>query len=458
MSGPRQALGMLAMLAALGSTGTARPLVAGEVVPATAALVDQLGSARYADREAAARAIEAFGPDVLPTLRRVAATHDDAEVRLRAATLARRIKIVAMVDVRELISWLPPDIETLVVARGPLSSERSMRTRVPAILELFRLLACGSSSGPERRAWSRVADALPDRPIDLAMAGGRRSRDHTGDANESFGGCHLLLYRDDPEPLGTAVDANLAAAASHVESLDGHVVAVFDIFTRGRFQRIREFEFGQAQSLFVTRAGPDAIAIASDRHVLAEVLARAGRGGKPPNGGVAVSGAPDGSRAASAPVNPVAGAGVAVLQEAVEDVAPPPRALPESLPEWAFVDPTAPAWAIRHYGDDPTDLTSPRNPSRFALGPIGAHDPRAVGLVVQVEPSGEAVEVRYLSGSDEATVMSVLDRWWLPGNQAQFDLEAPGVLVAHLDTTEPDDAVHAWYAIASALGLPNQGW
>jgi hypothetical protein len=53
-------------------------------------LVDRLGSADFAEREAATRALEEIGAPVLPDLRRAAGS-DDPEVRRRAGDLARRI-------------------------------------------------------------------------------------------------------------------------------------------------------------------------------------------------------------------------------------------------------------------------------------------------------------------------------------------------------------------------------
>ena len=78
-----------------------RASVSGFSVPASAAddpkaeavnrLVLQLGSARFAQREAAMRALEALGPAALPALRR-AAQGQELEARLRAAKLARKIQ------------------------------------------------------------------------------------------------------------------------------------------------------------------------------------------------------------------------------------------------------------------------------------------------------------------------------------------------------------------------------
>src|SRR5262245_36005211 len=51
--------------------------------------VEQLGSARFAEREAASKALAAVGPPALPVLR-AAAAGDDTEVRRRAQRLIAR--------------------------------------------------------------------------------------------------------------------------------------------------------------------------------------------------------------------------------------------------------------------------------------------------------------------------------------------------------------------------------
>ena len=60
------------------------------------ALVERLGAPRYADREAATRALEALGRDALPALR-AARRSEDPEVRARAAALLGRIEAASMV-------------------------------------------------------------------------------------------------------------------------------------------------------------------------------------------------------------------------------------------------------------------------------------------------------------------------------------------------------------------------
>jgi hypothetical protein len=59
-------------------------------------LVERLGAPRYAEREAATRALEALGREAIPALRQ-ARRSDDPEVRSRAAGLLGRIEAAAMI-------------------------------------------------------------------------------------------------------------------------------------------------------------------------------------------------------------------------------------------------------------------------------------------------------------------------------------------------------------------------
>ncbi len=77
---------LLALLAAPSAT---------EAPPAVSRLIEQLGSAEFAEREAATRGLEAVGPAALPALRQAAAA-DDPEVRRRADELVRSLEAEAL--------------------------------------------------------------------------------------------------------------------------------------------------------------------------------------------------------------------------------------------------------------------------------------------------------------------------------------------------------------------------
>src|SRR5436190_20375589 len=84
------------LLAAVGAwaIGTGTGLAQPPAPPSAESLAARLGSDDFADREAAARALEARGEAALPALL-AAASSDDPEVRRRAAALADKIKRTA---------------------------------------------------------------------------------------------------------------------------------------------------------------------------------------------------------------------------------------------------------------------------------------------------------------------------------------------------------------------------
>jgi hypothetical protein len=90
------AVGACALVVGL---GVGAPGESGPPAPATAArvkaLVDQLGSERFAEREAAAAALEKIGMPAAAALRAAAADSDNPEVRERAATLLVKMKRTA---------------------------------------------------------------------------------------------------------------------------------------------------------------------------------------------------------------------------------------------------------------------------------------------------------------------------------------------------------------------------
>jgi hypothetical protein len=92
------------------------------------------------------------------------------------------------------------------------------------------------------------------------------------------------------------------------------------------------------------------------------------------------------------------------LQEVLERMAQKkvPRALPDQLPEWRFLDASARFWGLRHY--DPTqakmDRTSPlREDGTFVPG-----DPKSIGVLFALDPKNDRNLVITTFSGDEAKV------------------------------------------------------
>lgn len=97
------------------ATGSAFPFLPPEP-ERVAALIQQLGDARFAQREAAGRELDAIGEPAWYYLRKAAASNGDAEVRERAARLADAIAKREFVEVR---SFRHHDVEIMRVLFTP---------------------------------------------------------------------------------------------------------------------------------------------------------------------------------------------------------------------------------------------------------------------------------------------------------------------------------------------------
>jgi hypothetical protein len=111
-------------MATLGSWLSLGVLLLGAADPVESpdSLVERLGSARYADREAASRALEGLGRDALELLRE-ARNDPDAEIRNRAEVVLERIERGLLIDATKILLQ-PKDrtirhvVERLIDAQG----------------------------------------------------------------------------------------------------------------------------------------------------------------------------------------------------------------------------------------------------------------------------------------------------------------------------------------------------
>jgi hypothetical protein len=118
-------------------------------------------------------------------------------------------------------------------------------------------------------------------------------------------------------------------------------------------------------------------------------------------------------------------------------------ALPESIPEWRFVNRQAQFWGLRHFDklqakDDPT---SPFGDRKLANVP----DEQAIGLTYQCTPSKEReVTLTYLSGLkkeirkiDQERFASSTHQQEAAGLHIQYRELEPGVLQSTCDVSRP---------------------
>lgn len=101
------------------------------------ALVDQLGSERFADREAAAAALEKMGPAVSEALQVAAIRHENPEVRERAAKLLIKLKRGVESTSRLVAKRVKLDYKNIPL--GTAVNDLKARTGLPLVLDATRV-------------------------------------------------------------------------------------------------------------------------------------------------------------------------------------------------------------------------------------------------------------------------------------------------------------------------------
>ncbi len=183
--------------------------------PADAAgLVARLGADRFADREAAARALEQMGPAAVPALRASAASAD-GEVRRRASALADRLDRAA--ESARLLAVKPVRLDYANVPLGNAVHDLRARTGIPLALDPNRVenpLRPVSVKTADLPPWEAVdafcraaglreafaADLAPPKP-DVVSHRRRQTYTATPAAPTSAGAVPVLLADGTPETL-----------------------------------------------------------------------------------------------------------------------------------------------------------------------------------------------------------------------------------------------------------------
>src|SRR5262249_43102388 len=128
--------------------------------------------------------------------------------------------------------------------------------------------------------------------VKLLVEGSRRFRPPTGLGLMRYEGAMIAVFEHD---IDDRIATSLHKGATQTETIAGRRVSLFEV----RFEN-------DDWTIYVTQPRPDVLISATDRGYLAELLRR-------------------------------------IDQHARE------RALPDSLPEWKHIDPTARLWGVRHY-------------------------------------------------------------------------------------------------------------
>jgi hypothetical protein len=248
--------------------------------------------------------------------------------------------IAAASDLETLISWLPADTETLMVARGPIRIEASLPGQDDeddvgdlSLERVVESLVMGSLSGIRK---GQFYNLLAGHAVALALEGSRKFRPPTRLGSFLYEGCSIFLMES-----GAALDIAMRALESEAEET---------YHDRGtRVSLFREQWEEDVWTLLVARPRPNVLLCATNAGFLSEVLERIAK--------------------------PAA-----------------TRAFPRELPEWKLLEPTAKAWAMRHYirGDEDAYSDSFQG------------DETAIGMVFYPAADGRSGRLRFISQNEKS--------------------------------------------------------
>ena len=244
-------------------------------------------------------------------------------------------------DVQQVLSWLPADAETLIVAKSfALPDTRDRKFSVEGMFQAMPLTPLGLKNGS-------LLDYFRGQRVLVALDGSRRFRSPQGFGSMLFEGCTILVFA---ENLGDRADAFFSSSsvdAFKIEDVDGHKVSVF-----------QEKRDADTWTTFIAFAKPNLLFVATNLDYLKEALSRMrGKSG--------------------------------------------PRALPETLPQWKYVNTGAQFWGLRHY-DRVQGVGDPSSPFFAATGNMYPPwvDDEAVGLTFNFDPAdGKRPTMVYTSGN-----------------------------------------------------------
>jgi hypothetical protein len=309
--------------------------------------------------------------------------------------------------VEQVLSWLPADTETAMAANGPFllpdlnpeENNASSPGDSGEIVNIFKSIPAGLF-GFKKGIMSKY---FTNDKVLLEVEGSRNFSAPSGLGGGPFQGCDIAVFASD---IKVGVDAFLkdsSGAVLRTEQIGGQQVIVFQ-------ERLEE----DIWTTFVAFPKPNIAVAATNEEYLREVLARM-----------------NGKRGA--------------------------RALPESLPEWKYVNTHAKFWALRHYdkkgaSSDPTSPFAGENSSVIA-------DDHAIGLTFYFDPDkSTTATVTYLSG-DEKSLQNVQKHLFPiesePGAREmhiRYREIAPGVVEGSYDLEHIESAEIFTFVLVALLG------
>ncbi len=307
------------------------------------------------------------------------------------------------------LSWLPADTESLIVANGPFvlpqskDAEEETKSRLLSkkeIREQFESLPIGLVGLQA----GLLEKKLAGKEVMFAMEGSRSFRSPSDLGEMTYEGCDIVVFSVDVSSLGDTFMKDSKGVATKFEEMEGQRVAVFK-------EKMEE----DVWTTMVAFPKANVLVVATDRDYLQGVLARI--------------------RGASGP-----------------------RALPDELPEWKYVDVHGHSWGLRHYDKRQASLdpSSPIGGEKSANFP----DDLAIGLVFNFDGvQGRTATITYLSGAKD--VLGIVREGLFPPRgeedsvkdlRIQYREITPGVVQGSFNLANSESVFYFFFVLMAGLG------
>lgn len=283
-------------------------------------------------------------------------------------------------ELESILTWLPPDTETLIVTNGPIDPfNRTIEDAVSA----YKKIACLQFSSFKPAKFHQILRArLKEHQAIVAVEGSQNFRLPEGGATGDQGmmiydGCQFLVFDEELSNVLAETMENCLAEALETKNIRGTSVAVFSYTYANRDWPI-----------LIANPEPNLLVCSTSESYLSKIIQRMKNSGKG-------------------------------------------RAFPDDLNEWKYVDIDAEVWGMRHY-KRPWRQGDPTSPLGPAQSIVNLHDSVATGFTFACRKaeraSGDRLEVHYFS--DAVKAPEIATKGWSTSNATPENAEfvAPGVV------------------------------
>lgn len=262
------------------------------------------------------------------------------------AIICQGCKRTPSIDLQDVLKWIPADTETLIVANGPFWISNFIVSGDP---RLNREISQEDLEKEFRRAilpdFRFLSKCLDRQRVLFAAEGSRHFRSPQWIGLMPYEGCQIAVFAADQGGRFSRFTHELNTHGASLEKIEQEKVVV-----------IQERSNEDIWTFFIANPLKNVVLVATNREYMQEVLVR--------------------------------------MHGRIEKTA-----LPETLPEWRYVNRKAQFWGLRHYAKgDTEDPSSPFGGDHAANIP----DEQAIGVTFECTPKKQkSAEMTYLSDNPD---------------------------------------------------------